>query len=115
MALVAVGADSSWIDRRYDPTRFALLQSWDAGWSSRISPTGDTLLDFDGPRASLVEMKPGGSTRLLGAQAGDMHDSGWNLDGTVLATTDEGGGVQVWDVRSGKALAKIADPHPGFS
>ena len=115
IALVALAADSSWTNRHADPSRFTLLDTFKAKWPSTMSPSGDTVAHFSGKNVELIAVGPGNTGRISTGHRGGIHDSGWSLNGRILATTGEAGDVLTWDVRTGRMLARISTPHTGFA
>jgi WD40 repeat protein len=107
-------ADSSGGAGAADLARFDLLRSFGPVRSSALSPAGDHIAVYSGNDVKIIDVHRGKEVRVLSGHSAQIHDSGWSRDGRVLATSGYDRSVRLWEVATGRELARL-EAHPGYT
>lgn len=108
-------ADSSGRAGPPDLARFDLLRSFGPVHASALSPAGDRVAVYSGASVKLVDVREGKEVHVLRGHTAQIHDSGWSADGQVFATCGYDGTVRIWHAATGREIACLERPHPGYA
>jgi WD40 repeat protein len=108
-------ADSSGRPGAADLSRFDFLRSFGPVRASSLSPAGDRVAVYSGNAVKLVDVREGKEVFILSGHTAQIHDSGWSRDGRILATSGYDGTVRIWQVATGRELARLQSPHAGYT